>query len=710
MYRSLEKQAPQGGVGRNSPRELSRLGRGVVLLLAAVVLVALLELLGLTRVVDRGLQRTYFTLSEHFDLGRRTTEKVVLLTDGEAISASWGPPPWPDDRLVELVVAVSAGQPTAIVAVGHEPMFAIGAGERLLAELDALEHRPGQPSPAEQARLQDLRVVRDAVEQNRLVLPEAGDSAWTAGGLVPGDLALTEDMRLTKLIERMAWTLPSRDRLPVHWLLPADRLPTLPIERVMGGDISTSNFHGQVVLFGLSAPEHVLMIDTPAGPLSTAQVEAHALAGVADGVVWQTAPRGWSWAFATALGGLMLWILHRSSGRVGLLAVGLLGTILLVVDFWLFNEGILRSGGARPALLLIGVTLTYWIGQARDTVAGLERLHAKVVRAAGADKSESEAEEAGFWDDLAELGRVYAEQVVADGAACSICERPAGRFTALVQASAGLDGDGHEALRARGELELRRAPLRSTWLTRRPSWTKALLPRGQSLIVPLQVEGDLLGVWLVHIDEATTLERERVEALETLGRQMAVAILRRRERALLREQAARPRLRDRVETIFGGLRMLRNEQRWALELLEQLPVRALISTVWGEIEYVDPRLRQVLARRYPGLFTDDSPSDMRAVLARLIGKPLDEAHRLMRKVVREGVELELDAVRGNDDEGDDVWVLTRVESRRGIDLPGFKPALHEHIVLMARSSIPARRVQTQSGGWLRVLGGSVGER
>src|SRR5690554_7554260 len=57
--------------------------------------------------------------------------------------------------------------------------------------------------------------------------------------------------------------------------------------------------------------------------------------------------------------------------------------------------------------------------------------------------------------------------------------------------------------------------------------------------------------------------------------------------------------------------------RWALELLEQLPVRALIATVWGEIEFIDPRLDRDLARRYPGLLSEDAPEhNLRTVLAR----------------------------------------------------------------------------------------------
>src|SRR5690606_26314762 len=217
--------------------------------------------------------------------------------------------------------------------------------------------------------------------------------------------------------------------------------------------------------------------------------------------------------------------------------------------------------------------------------------------------------------------------------------------------------------------------------------------------------GQLLGIWLLHSSAWTLIDRDDIETFERLGRQMAGALIRRRERAALREQAGRARLREQIETIVGGLRMLRDEHRWALELLEQLPVRAMIATVWGELEFVDPRLRSELARRYPGLFCEDLPEqNLRVVLARLTGKSFEDAHRLMRNVIGNGVEIELEAVPGIDDPGDDIWVLSRIRSQRGIDLPGFKPALHEHILLTAHSSAPAQTIKTRSGTYLRVLG------
>lgn len=703
---------------KSGPREFGVLVRAALMFAAVVGLVGLLELVGLVGVGDRGVHRVWFELVDRFDLGRQSNEKVVLINDAGSGSAG----PASADVLLDMVTRVSSGHPRLIVAVGQLSMFERDAGAKLLAELGEFESgvRPLR-SAEDLARKQALENFRTLVEARLLLLHEDGASLWSSEALVDGDLRIGPDSRFQQLIDRTALSLPSEGRLPVHWLLPASKLPSVPLDLVRQGDVSAAlNFQDKIVLFGVTESPDVVAIATPAGLSSTAEVEAHALAGLSDGVVWTDPPRSWMWLATGLIGVLLLWFQHRVSGRLGVLLGLLIVVAVLAVDYLAFTTGVLRIGATRPLLMVGSILVGYWMLQAWDTVSGLGRLHARVLHETGADRGEGEVEVAAFWDDLAELGKVYAEQVAGGAASCSVIERLDG-WKLRVRASAGLDKDSHEALLARGELDMRRAPFRPAWLTLRANTTRDLLPSGPSygerktLLVPLQVEGALLGVWLVHLLVEVEIGREELESFETLGRQMAAAINRRRERAALRTQAGRGRLRDRLDTIIGGVRMLRGEQRWALELLEQLPVRALISTVWGEIEYVDPRLRQVLARRYPGLFDEateaaaDPSDDLRAVLARLTGKTLDEAHRLMRRVVRDGVELELETIRGIGDEGTDVWILTRVQSKRGIELPGFKPAVHEHIVLMARSSSPARRVKTQSGGWLRVLGGSLGD-
>jgi hypothetical protein len=47
-------------------------------------------------------------------------------------------------------------------------------------------------------------------------------------------------------------------------------------------------------------------------------------------------------------------------------------------------------------------------------------------------------------------------------------------------------------------------------------------------------------------------------------------------------------------------------------------------------------------------------------------------------------------------------VLTPIISEAGLELPGFRPAIRERLVLMARSAAPARSVETRSGALLRV--------
>ena len=711
----------------SGPRELGVLARALLIFAMVVALVGLLDLVGLVRAGDQGVRGVWFSTVERFDLGRTSKGKIILITDAVTEADSSLPDePWSADVLLDMISRIEEGHPTLIVAVGQTSMFEANAGAKLLAELRDINAGRRPRESAE--RMQALRTFNAAINERRLLVHEDGASLWGRQALVDGDLIIPPGSRFEQLVHRTALALPEQGRLPVNWLLPTSKLQTMPIEGVRGADISARlNFQDKIVLFGVTENDSIVAISTPAGLLSSAEVEAHALAGLSDGVIWFDPPPIWMWLGTGLLGALLLWALHRVSGRVGVLLGVLLILGVLAIDYLAFTSGVLRLGATRPLAMIASVYAGYWALQAWDTVSGLGRLHARVLSETGADRGEGEVEEAAFWDDLAELGKVYAEQVVAGAASCSVFERGEA-WQLRVRASAGLDKTSHEALLARGELDMRRAPFRPAWLTLRANTTRDLLPSGPSfgerktLLVPLQVEGELLGVWAVHTLAEVELGQDQLESFETLGRQMAASILRRRERAALRNQGGRERLRDRLETIIGGLRMLRGEQRWALELLEQLPVRALISTVWGEIEYVDPRLRQVLARRYPGLFTEVGDShrtetneaqpadDLRAVLARLTGKTLDEAHRLMRRVVQDGVELELETVRGIDDEGTDVWVLTRVQSKRGIDLPGFKPAVHEHIVLIARSSAPARRVKTQSGGWLRVLGGSLGDR
>ena len=670
------------------PREFGALLRVVVVVVGALLLIGGLDILGLVGAIDEGLRARWVHLGEAAGYARPTNFQVLLVAaDEETINdPQWGPPPWPAERLDELLDAIGVANPALVAEVGHTPMF------RPSPELDAL-------------------IVEGRVE---LLIPTSDEprrSPWAGVGMQHGDIVLGKQSRVHD-IARAAELAPIGETLPVHWLVPGSQLPVVPANRVAADKLPPSTFRHRVVLLGVTDPNHEMLLDTPIGRLSPAEIEAHALAGVADDVVWSDVPGFVPYVFAALFASFLMWAFLRLRAAAAAVIVIASTVSIIVLDFALYQRGVVRLGSAHTLLTLFAVGASYWIREAVETFIGLQKLRTRVLRDATGGGVESEPEDLGFWDDLAELGAEYAQETLAGAASSSVIERQGESWALLVRASARLDDDSHEYLVNREGLDLRRAPFRTPWLTLRAGWAVDLVPKGpryglrKTLIVPLENDGELLGLWLVHLAEELDIRQEDVEIFERLGRQMAGALVRRRERLALREQATQARLRDYVETIVGGLRLMHDEHKWALELLEQLPVRALIATVWGEIEFVDPRLQADLERRYPGLFAPDTPPDnLRTILARLTGRSVEQANRLMRNVITDGHEIELDVKPGIEDPGDDVWVLSRIRSKRGIDLPGFKPAVHEHILLTARSSAPAETIRTRSGGLLKVLRG-----
>lgn len=673
-----------------SPREIGTAIRAAILVCLALLMVVLLDLLGVVALIDDGLQTRWVRLGETAGPVQPTNASVLLVAADAATFEKWGPPPWSHERFAELIEKIEDADPLLIAEAGHVRLF--------------------EPSDEVDQLIRDHGLLMARSDEPR-------SSPWAGVGLEHGEIILGENSRL-HLVAREAEFEAFGERLPVHWLVPSTRLPVLPLHEVVSDEhMQRSAFRQRVILIGPTDPEYELLIDTPIGRLSPAEIEAHALIGLADGNACAQLSKPRAYLLCAGFALLLLWAFTRLPGSRTTVLLIASCVLVLVLDYACYQRGVIRLGSGHALLTAVAIGLGYWVHEAFETVSGLRQLRTRVLReAAGKPSSADGGDERGFWEDLAALGAEYSRETLGGAAATTIIERQGSSWALVVRASAGLDADSHTFIERRDALDLRRAPFRTPWLTLRAGWAVDMLPSGprfgkrKTLIVPLEDEAELLGLWLIHVADDLEVSGPDCETFERLGRQMASALVRRRERVALREQAGNNRLRDYVDTIIGGLRMLRDEQRWALELLEQLPVRALIATVWGEIEFVDPRLQAELTRRYPGLFSADTPDDnLRVVLARLTGKSVEEANRLLRKVVTEGVEIELDAQPGIEDPGHDVWVLSRIRSKRGIDLPGFKAAVHEHILLMARSSAPAQTVRTRSGGLLRVLRSGTGK-
>ena len=686
MAKSRFRTQTEGRTAR--PREFGTLVRAGWILALVLILVSLSRALGATAALDAGLRQGWYRIADWRGQQRPTSEAVVLVVGDEDTVEAWGPPPWPASRLEQLVTHIEKGQPDLMAEVGHPRMF---AGEGLSEIVDS---RPAR-----------------ALMLHSFVEGGQPDAPWTLEGLERGELDLGPDSRLAALADRSDHLPPIAERLPIHYFSPSSRLPTMSAHQVAAGKFPARTFAGAVVLFGVTDPRYTMGFSTPVGKLSPAQIEAHALAGLADDAVWTELPLLWRVLVGVLLAAFLLGCLVNLRGRRSIQLMLGLGLLTLIVDYQLFVRSWLRLGGGEILLTIVAVATGHGVSEGVQTLRGVRELRDRVVREVTGERVIHEHMGLGYWNELAELGSEYACELIGTRTASTIYERNSGTYQLHVRAHAKIDPEDRAELDGHGALDVRRAPFRAMWLTLRASWTNNLLSTGErsSLIIPLEDQGELLGVWLLHVGDAAGLEDEGVERIEDFGRQMTAALVRRREREALILDSAKPRLRDHVETIVAGMRLLRDEQRWALELFEQLPVRILIATVWGEIEFVDPRLRRELERAYPGLFLgDDRQHNLRAILVGLTGQSPASVQRLMRKVINEGVELELEARPGVEKMVDDVWALSRIRSERAIGLPGFKSAVHEHIVLTARSSAPARREPTRSGGILPVLGGSGG--
>jgi CHASE2 domain-containing sensor protein len=662
-----------------SPRELGAAIRAALVVCAALLVVWVLDLLGLVAAIDDGLQSRWVRLAEAAGPVQPSNAEVILVAADAETIAEWGPPPWSAAELEPLLAVIGEVDPILIAEAGHERLF--------------------EPSPE----------LDELIREHSLVIARSDEprsSPWSGVGLEHGEIVVGENSRL-HVIARTAGYTPIGERLPVHWLVPGSRLPVLPMHEVVADQhMQRGAFKQRVVLLGVTDPEYELLLDTPLGRLSPAEIEAHALTGLADGNAWARLSKPGAYLLCACFAVLMLWAFTRLNGsRVTILMVATC-VLVFVLDYACYTRGVIRLGSAHALLTAVAIGLSYWVHEVVETVRGLRQLRTRVLsEAAGKPGSADGGDDRGFWEDLAELGAEYARETLGGAAAVTIIEREGSTtssWTLVVRASAKLDAESHAFIERRDGLDLRRAPFRTPWLTLRAGWAVDMLPSGprfgkrKTLIVPLEHKGELLGLWLVHVADDLEVTPGNCATFEQLGWQMAATLVRQRERAALREQLGNNRLRDYVDTIFGGLRMLRDQQHWALELLEQLPVRALIATVWGEIEFIDPRL-----------FSPDRPDDnLRVILSRLTGKPIEEADRWLRKLNTEGVEIALDAIPGIEDPGHDVWVLSRVRSKRNIDLPGFKSAVNEHIVLMARSAAPAKIIRTSSGRELKVFSGS----
>lgn len=263
---------------------------------------------------------------------------VVLVAVDAATRAGWGDPPWAPVLTEELGAEIERGGPRLVIwPQGQAPGRAT----------------EGPDAPA----LGVDPIVGPTVLR-------AADPGFPAAALA------------------VLGAAPRREPLPVRF---ASQLPTVSARRVLAGGIPASVFHDRVVVIGRDDAE-VATIATPLGPMSQAQVEAHALLGVLDGARWLAAPR-WLRLAALALWALGVARLLRARAPVELLSLmASAGFVALVFDAALFAAGVMRLGAAAPIVVVVATGATLLgVRVARRFAPGRAVVHADGLTTTGID-------------------------------------------------------------------------------------------------------------------------------------------------------------------------------------------------------------------------------------------------------------------------------------------------------------------------------------
>ena len=617
--------------GARLPRRrlgIRRVGAWAALGLLSVLAVWIADATGVVSVLDGRLRTGYYGLSSPY----APNDATLLVAADEETVAAWGPPPWTWERLDELLREVYRAEPRLVAVVSRGPRV-LPTGPLLDDSTVAYALRTGDLL---------LPPQRGTYGQPQVVLPPRGpvEAVALAG---PGDPA--EGNLTARLLARLGVLPPPGSgetavegptQLAVNYLGDDVPLPTVPAHRVARGEIPPQAFRGRVVLFGLTALSFVDAVPTPLGPLTPAEIHAHAVRSVLAGLGWRPVAGATRWALNGAVALLLVAFAARVRGRRALLAAAGASAAIVGLDFVLFSHYAVLWGAGGPVTAVAAATI---VGQAvrhRRTQRTAQRL-AQLVDAGDARSTLADEvlrggsydDERAFWRHLAQLNRLYLD---VEGAL--LAEVPEGRWHVEIRAGNGVRADDVRERRR----DVRRAPYRQAWLTLRPVWDDLFMRPEldlKTLIVPLAGAGRLLGFWILNVPQHREFGAQDEAMVEVLAEQLSVLLLRRRLEAGPATALGTGR-RPPPATTDRTLRALAQRQRRMGAVVEQLPLGVLVATLWGEIQLHNGALDRVLA----GHGAQSSlQGDLADVLVALTGFAREDALAAMRAVVFESPSL-----------------------------------------------------------------------
>ena len=596
VKRSDESTTPAAG------RLLGGLGARLLAVLAIVLAV---DVAGFADAGDGVLRGAYYGLRGQRDSGQR----VILVAIDAPTVAAWGPPPWRAEQLQSVLAAIGKGRP-AVVGLVDEP-------GRLLV--------PGQRLP-------------EAVIAGRAALVLDGGGV-EAALLREG----SERTAAARLLAAAGLAAPPGDRIAIDYI-GARGLPMLSAGEVARGNIPSESFAGKLVVLGLTAQPFAGLVPTPVGALAPAQVQAHALASVSDGVAGSPIAGPLRWLLIAVLAaGAMIALQHLAT--VGsLIVVGSLLAGAVLADYLLFAAGAARLGATLPVIAVLAASAVL---RFHERIA--IRRHAQEIalwtrqwEQLDAMRTDVPDDEPGYWLRVAGLARLYL------GCTSTIVAELPPKSTHLKLRV--INGTTVKQIVERRR-DVRRSPYRKAHLTLGPVWHDRYMADGKAtLLVPLVVKSQLCGFWIVNFPSRDRVAAPHMALIKTLAREIAVALDRRRSAAaprripgLVQKLLGPGRFSVDLEEVRRAFDAHTQNQQDLLTLGESLPFGVFVATLWGEIRYMNTAMK--LLCKQEGIDPASTGNGLPDVLCRLTGFHVDEVHQHLRKLVQELEELHL---RGRD--------------------------------------------------------------
>ncbi len=595
-----------------TPRRRSELLHTGLLLICSVVLVGLLDWAGITHAVDRALERTYFDVRGKRD----SSDRVLFVAFDKETVREWGAPPWKRQHFEKLLGTILAGEPELVALL--EP------GPRIMATSEADMLAPNIIA----ARDQGVLILPDFTEFTRPSLH------MDTGSVEAVDLRRKDGTPtlMQHIIDRAKLPGPTTTTLPVNYVGPRKTLQSIAAHRVADGEFGPYNFTERIVLIGMQGDALALQVPTPVGLMSEAEVQAHAVSGLVDGVAWREIPVWSRWLVIVLLSLLGLLAVPKVPNRAVVLSAGAVIVISFTADYWLFRAGTARVGISAFLIAASFSTIIAGLLERGKTRRELTDFSRWLVERAGSDAHAGNvrSSEGEFLQKFLHDSRAFV-----DYHSTVFASLPPGAWH--LDMRYWVDTDEEQIFERRRDI--RRDPYLRAYKSHRPEWARRVFMRKElglkTLMVPLVEMGRILGYWVVNFRKDAKVSRQKMRLIEMLGNQASIALDRRRlgrrvgptsTGALKSPSVLLAHLRDTRHTTTS---LMQNQTRVG-DWLEMLPMGVLVTSLWGEIEFVNNKMRQLL--KSAGV-DDPMRTSLPALIARLSHDDEERVRTRMRQVM-----------------------------------------------------------------------------